>query len=181
MYGVEDLDVVNRKDPAKGTWTTEVWTKRAFDAHTLVLAPYTSSIKDTRLTARHPAPVGLPVTGRGKSYASSDGVALSLDGRCRTLIAAPGSTSDEGDTGSLYWAVTRVDEEEEANLEFQTLTWNMELKVILPPPLKKARPPVKTSTWSPHELPTFQLLTNPKPLEKATKLTVHMGKPGKKG
>ena len=178
-HGVEDLDLVNRRDPAKGTWTTEVWTKKPFPAHTLVLVPYSSSVKDTHLTAQHHAPVGMPATGRGKNH-SAPGVSMSLDGRCRTNIAAPGSTSDEGDTGSLYWAVTRVDDPEQANLEFQTLLWNMELKVILPPAVKKARQPTKTSSWGPHELPTFQLLTNPQPLEKGVKLTVHIAKPFKK-
>ena len=105
---------------------------------------------------------------------------MSLDGRCRTMIAAPGSTSDDGDTGSLFWAVTRVDDPEQSNLEFQTLGWNMDLKVILPPALKKARPPTRTSSWGPHELPTFQLLTNPLPLEKGVKLTVHIAKPFKR-
>ena len=104
-----------------------------------------------------------------------------MDGRCRTNIAAPGSTSEEGDTGSLFWAVTRVDDPEQANLQFQTLQWNMDLKVILPPAMRKARQPTRTSSWGPHELPWFQILTNGEALEKGVKLTVHVAKPLKKG
>ena len=105
---------------------------------------------------------------------------MSLDGRCRTNINTPASNPDEVVTGSLFWAVTRVDDADQANMEFQTLQWNMELKVILPPALKKARPPTKTSSWGPHELPSFQLMSNPLHLPKGVKLTVHLVKPQKK-
>ena len=45
---------------AIGVWKGEVWTKRDFEPYEIVLAPYSSQIKDTHLTGNAHAGMAMP-------------------------------------------------------------------------------------------------------------------------
>ena len=103
--------------------------------------------------------------------AHAENVCLALDGRGKHLMAHDGSLDASEHKGSLFWLVTRTTDPDEANLEFDNVTWEQKIQVHLPGPATKKRKldPVE---WAQQELPQFPILVNKKPLEKNTKLAV---------
>ena len=49
-YSEKDLVVAHRKLEESGAFTTEVWTRRDFAANEILLAPFSSQLKDTHIT-----------------------------------------------------------------------------------------------------------------------------------
>ena len=163
QYTEEDLLICHRQN-SKGTWRAEVWTNRAFAANELALAPFSSQVKDTHLTAAANAVVGLPVHGRGKH---PDGWSLALDGRTRTSIAKAGTIDEQDHVGSLFWVVTRTTTASEANLVMEPMLWNSKVELKLP--AKKRKVHVE---WEADELPTIPLMTNKAAVKQKTLLKV---------
>ena len=87
----KDLVVAHRRNE-NGIWRDELWTARDFHANELLLAPFTSQLKDTHLMASGHAVVDIPKHGRG---AHPDGQSMALDGRTRNLIAKKGGPRRE--------------------------------------------------------------------------------------
>ena len=148
----------------QGVWKGEVYTKRDFEAHEILLAPHSSQLKDSHLMALTNAPVTLPRTGRG---AHPENTGLALDGRCRTLIASEGALDEKEYTGSLYWLVTRTGDPAEANLQVENVTFKQNIEVVISGHKKRKLAPVE---WDPSEMPSLPILTNKKAIEKHTKL-----------
>ena len=164
-YSEKDFVLVHRKND-KGNPKLEILTKRDFEPLEIMLAPYSSQVKDCNLMLSAHAVVNLPKTGRG---APPERNGLALDGRCRNVIANKGSTDPEEHTGSLYWAVTRTTDVKVANLDIEHITWQQEIKVNLPGGKKRKAQPIE---WSSSELPSFPALVNKKAIPKHTKLCV---------
>ena len=78
-WTLKDFVVVHRRTE-KGVWKGEVWTKRDFEAHEILLAPHSSQLKDSHMTHLSNVPVTLPRAGRGP-HPESQGMAL--DGRSK--------------------------------------------------------------------------------------------------
>ena len=114
----------------------EVWTKRDFEPYEIILAPYSSQIKDTHLTGSAHAGVALPKNGRG---AHPDNSSLALDGRLRNLIAKEGALDDKEHEGSLYWLIARTSGPAEANLYTENMAFKQRTEVILSGPAAKRR------------------------------------------
>ena len=94
---------------------------------------------------------------------------LALDGRSRHMMANKGSCSQEEHKGSLYWMVSRTTQAMEANLVFDTCTFQSQIKVTLPAPKKRK---THVSEWEHAELPARPVLVNKKAINKHTKLSV---------
>ena len=195
-YTLKDFVVLSRKND-RGAWRGEFWTKRDFDAYEILLAPHSSQLKDTNLTASAHAVVTLPRNGKG---AHPDNQSLALDGRTRSLIAASGSLDDLEHTGSLYWLVTRTPEVASANLQEELLTFEQHLKLHIPghvnvsyklfiytpllrcdrcllvpcrgPAGKKRK--LDPVDFEPAETPALPILINSKSISKHTKLCVFL-------
>ena len=168
-YSEKDFVIVYRKNK-QGMFKSEIWTKRDFEPLEIMLAPYSSQIKDSHLTTSAHAPLTLPKTGRG---CHPEDQSLALDGRCRNLMARKDLIDPEEHTGSLYWVVTRTSETKEQNLEFENFTWEQNIQVSMPSPVSKKRK-LDPVHWSSSELPSFPVLLNKKALKKHTKLCVFM-------
>ena len=147
-----------------------MYTNRDFEPFEILVAPYSSQIKDTHLTAAAHANITLPKVGRG---AQPEGHSLALDGRCRGMIAQKGTLSDEEHTGSLFWVISRVPEKKDANLTLENLSWSQEIKVTLPGPAAKKRK-VENVSWDAAELPSIPTLVNLRSIKKHTMLKVHL-------
>ena len=165
--GPADVLIAQRKAPS-GEWSCEVWTKRSFLAWELMLVPHTTQLKDSHLMWNYHAVVTVPKQGRG---AHPENMTLALDGRGKGMMAHDGTIGASEHKGSLFWMVTRTTDPDEANLEFDTVTWEQKIQVHLPGPATKKRKldPVE---WAQQELPQFPILVNKQPLEKNTKLAV---------
>ena len=94
-WTLKDFVVAHRRSD-KGVWKGEVWTKRDFEAYEILLAPFSSQIKDTHLTAGSHAGVTLPLNGRG---AHPQSLSLALDGRLRNLMAQEGAIDEKEHEG----------------------------------------------------------------------------------
>ena len=168
----EDLVVLHRKND-RGAPKAEVWTNRAFEPWELQLAPYSTQIKDTHLTAASHAVVSLPKHGRG---AHPENQCLALDGRGRSLMAKKGDLDEQEHTGSLFWLVQRTSDAAAANLSLEPLAWEHKIALTLP-----AKKKLKvTSEWDSSELPGIPLLVNKKALKAHQQLFVHQKEPEKK-
>ena len=195
-YTHKDFVVLTRKID-RGAWRGELWTNRDCEAYEILLAPYSSQLKDTNLTASAHAVVTLPRNGRG---AHPDNQSLALDGRTKSLIAASGSLDDLEHTGSLYWLVTRTPEAASANLQEELLTFEQHLKLHIPghvnvsyklfiytpllrcdrcllvpcrgPAGKKRK--LDPVDFEPAETPALPILINSKSISKQTKLCVFL-------
>ena len=168
-YGDQDFLVAYRRNE-KGLWKAEVYANRDFGPYEILLAPYSSQVKDTNLTAAAHANISLPKTGRG---AHPEGQSLALDGRCRSMLARKGTLSDEEHTGSLFWAISRVPDKKQANLTLDSLSWEQEIKVKLPGPPNKKRK-VEPVSWDSSELPSIPTLVNLQKIKKHTMLKVYL-------
>ena len=71
---------------------------------------------------------------------------------------ALGDTSEH--KGALFWLVTRTDVPEQANLDFEYVTWEQKVQVHLPGPKKRKVGPVE---WVHSELPSFPVLVTRRP------------------
>ena len=117
-FGKADLLVINRAQRLGYTGKTqEVWTKRAFEAGELRLAPQTSEIKECGWTGCASAMVQLPKALSRRI----GGKTLALDGRLRKDYRA----ASEGNLGvlpqkaaaaSLFFVMERTQAKKEANL-----------------------------------------------------------------
>jgi hypothetical protein len=163
-YSEKDLVVAHRKND-KGVWRGEVWTKRDFEPLELLLAPYSSQLKDTHLMATAHAVVSIPKNGRG---AHPENQSLALDGRTRTLVAQKGSIDDNEHIESLYWLVQRTPKPSEANLTLEQITWEQKISLTLPNNKKRKI----YVDWGSSELPAIPILLNKKAIAKHTKLMV---------
>ena len=165
-YSDKDFILAHRKNE-KGIWKHEIYTKRDFEPFEILLAPQSSAIKESHLMANAHAVVTIPKHGRG---AHPENMSLALDGRCRNVIANKGVLDPEEHTGSLYWIVTRTSDTKQVNLDWETCTWEQDIKLHLPGPAKKRK--VAPVQWSSSELPSFPVLLNKKAIKKNTKLCV---------
>ena len=157
----EDLEVVHRQNRA-GVWRTEVWTKRKFDANELMIAPWTTEIKDRLWTT------GLSTHLDFQRDAVPGGRMIALDGRGRSHLAHEDLKAHiKGETGNLYWAITRTPDAKNANLRtsFTQVTFPG-IRVQVP------GEPQKLLGFKVTDLPQIPVIVNPKPLEQHTKLTV---------
>ena len=168
VYTNTDVSIVNRKND-KGVWRSEVWTRRDFEAYQIMLAPYSSAIKETAILAPMHANVNLPKHGRG---AHPENKSLALDGRSRNMIAPAGMVMQEQLTGSLFWALARSSEKKDANLEFEMVPWEFQTKVCLPGPGPAKKRKTQAHEWSEYELPQFPMIVNKKAVPKNTQLVV---------
>ena len=160
-YDTSDLIICQRAND-KGIWRTEVWTAREFAPGDLMLAPYTSQMKDTHLTSFAHVQVGLPKCGWGAS--KLEGVAL--DGRSRNSIQAKDSLGDGIEkTGSLFWMVQRTTEKTEANLFQEPLT--IKGNFAVGGGSKKLK---LTLEWDSANMPTIPILSNKKVLKEHVQL-----------
>ena len=165
-YKDADFHIVNRRHE-KGTWITEIYTKRDFEALEILLAPFSSQLKNTHLTHGANAVVALPKHGRGSHH---DNGTLALDGRGNKTIAHKGVLDDEDHTGSLYWIVTRTDEKKSCNMSYKSVSWEQQIKIDMPAPGNKKR---KVSVdWATSELPMIPILVNLQKIPKQTQLCV---------
>ena len=153
----KDLLICHRRNP-KGLWKDEVWTLRAFQPEELVLAPVVDQLRTSHLTTPFCAAVGLPVRGPG---AHPEGSQLTLDGRYRQSIAAPGSVDTSKHTGILFYIVDRTVDESEANMSLDTVNWAYTVDLQLPTK-KKAKREVE---WKSQDLPNIPILVNKKGLK----------------
>ena len=170
-YTDKDLLVCHRQNK-HGVWKDEVWTKRAFAPQELVFAPLSSQVRETHLTATANVILGLPKHGRGSH---PENLSLAVDGRGRACLAKAGSIDGVEHKGSLFWLVQRTSTELEANMTFESTSF--ENKVSFTMPNKKR----KTSCdWSSTELPTVPLLVNKKAVPPNKLLAVFMAAPPKK-
>ena len=171
-YCEKDLVVVHRKSD-KGVWRDELWTNRDFEPLELLLAPYSSQLKDSHLMTNQHAVVSIPKHGRGKHPADQS---LALDGRGRTQLAKKGAIDDNEHIGNLYWLVERTSSTSEANLVIESINWEQKVTLTLPTNKRK-----KISVeWDASELPSIPILMNKKPLAKHTQLKVFHKKVEKK-
>ena len=171
-YSEKDLLVCHRQND-KGAWKCEVWTKRPFRPSELMLAPHTSQLKDTHLTAAANAVVGLPQHGRGKH---PDGGSLALDGRGRACLAKAGLIDSNEHTGSLYWLVERSSSPAEANLVLESVCWDHRVDLKLPRKKQKV-----SSDWQSQDLPAIPLLVNRKVIKEHVRLVVYQPEKKDKG
>ena len=160
----KDLVVAHRKSE-NGIWRDELWTARDFDANELLLAPFTSQLKDTHLMASGHAVVDIPKHGRG---AHPDGQSMALDGRTRNLIAKKGVLGESEHKGSLFWIVGRTSKASEANLSLEPISFEQKTSLTLPNNKKR-----KISVdWAASEMPSIPILVNKKALKAHTQLLV---------
>ena len=167
-YNEEDFTVVlrqpkpggDKKDPS-----VEVWTKKAFDPHTLMLAPSTTEIKDCYWTKGRSVMVNLPKT----VSKSLRGKTLALDGRRRNMFreakeANLGDQAKEETHGDIFFAIERTTERTKANLFLSYVEMPLHSSLTLPNGKK-----VKISLDSSY-LPDVPLLTNPHKIPARTRL-----------
>ena len=164
-YTSEDLVVAHRQN-SKGVWRDELWTNRNFAPHELMLAPLTSQLKDTHLTALANALVGLPRIGRGSH---PEGQSLALDGRSRVLLAPAGAIDGNPHGGSLFWLVGRASQASEGNMSLENFCCSQTLEFTAPfkLPNKKRKVPVE---WQQAEFPNLPVLSNKKAIKQHTRL-----------
>ena len=155
-YSDQDLVIVKRLN-CKGVPRAELWTKRAFDPYTLVLAPISSAIKDTHLMNSANCTIGLPKHGWG---AHPEGKALALDGRMR-------ASTDDDVRGALFWIVSRTSEASSANMVHEPIATKVDLSFQMPGKRRKT-----AVAWSPSEMPCLPVLVNTKAIKKHTMLSV---------
>lgn len=158
--------VVAQRQNKQGAWKSELWTNRDFKAYEIILAPYSSQLKDTHLTHSAHAVVGLPKHGVG---AHPHGGSLALDGRTRMFMAQANTMDEEEHTGSLYWVVARSSDDSLCNLSTDTFAW--EQKVILQLPGQKKK--VLAMQRSLGSLPSIPVIVNKKPIDKYTELVLY--------
>ena len=168
-FSEKDFVVAHRKND-KGIFKTEIWTKRDFEPLEIMLAPWSSQLKDSHLMVSAHAVVTLPKHGRG---AHPENGSLALDGRTRNLMASAGTIDKDEHVGSLYWSITRTSVLKEVNMEIEQATWQQKIQMHLPGPASKKRK-VDPIEWEPSELPSFPILLNKKAIKKHTKLCVYL-------
>ena len=166
QFTEKDLVVAQRQNK-QGAWKSELWTNRDFDAYEIILAPYSSQLKDTHLTQSAHAVVGLPKHGVG---AHPSGGSLALDGRSRMFIAHSNTMDELEHKGSLYWVVARPSDDSLCNLSTDTFAWEQKVLVQLPGHKKKK---VVAMSRSIDALPSIPVIVNKKPIEKYTQLVLY--------
>ncbi len=164
-FSDEDLQVVHRKGE-KGIWKDELWTKRDFRAFELQLAPISSQLKDTNLTAAHHAIVGLPESGKCQH---PDGKQFAFDGRGKTFMAEHGSISDGQRLGSFFWLVAKTGDSKAANMEMQSTAFECDYKLTLPAAKRR-----RTSHVSWVDMPEVPVYVNRKAIKENTQLVVYI-------
>ena len=132
----KDFDAIHRAPKAGGAEresSVEVWTRRCFAANEIILAPCTSEIKDRYWTYSKAVMVNLP---RSTSRALG-GKTLALDGRLRANFVEArqqnlGCPQQDAQFGSLFFAIERTTEKDQANLFLQYATMPLTSSVTLP-------------------------------------------------
>ena len=165
--GPKDLAVVHRPI-GNGEHRTEVWTLRKFAAKELLIPVVSLEIRDCLWTNKVFAFLGLPAAGAG---AHPEGKKVAFDGRGRHRITSKGSLDDTERKGHLCWVVERTKDPREANLDFDSVTGDIEVHLKVPGPGGKRRK--ATHSWPSEVLPSLPVLANAKALAQHTRLFVH--------
>ena len=124
----KDLLVCHRRN-SKGLWKDELWTLKDFKAEELVFAPLVDQLRTSHLTTPYCTQIGLPVRGPGAHPEESS---LTLDGRFRQSLAAPGSVDSSKHNGILFFMVDRSVDESEGNMTLETVNWEYSAHLDLP-------------------------------------------------
>ena len=163
----QDLAVVHRKN-SKGVWTDELWTRKDFKAGELILAPFSSALKESHFTKDAHAALALPKSGRGAHpYPADKKSSYALDGRGRGQLAKKGSIDDEEHLGNLFWLVSRNAKPSQCNMHFEPITWEYKVEMTLP--FQKRRK-LDSVSWKSRDLPTISVLVNKKDIPSRSKL-----------
>ena len=85
------------------------------------MLPFTPNLKDSHVQTKHSAPITLPLHGPG-AHPDGPNSYLSLQGRFQQSIAESGLLEPRDLTGSLYWAVQRISDEDQANMSLERFT-----------------------------------------------------------
>ena len=165
----KDLLVCHRRN-SKGLWKDELWTLKDFKAEELVFAPLVDQLRTSHLTTPYCTQIGLPVRGPGAHPEESS---LTLDGRFRQSLAAPGSVDSSKHNGILFFMVDRSVDESEGNMTLETVNWEYSAHLDLPLK-KKSRHSVE---WKSVDLPNIPILVNKKGIKEHTRLVVYQKVP----
>ena len=92
---------------------------------------------------------------------------VSLDGRFHGSIASKDLVDCSEHSGSLYWLVKRSSDKENANMDFETFTWEGHVQLRLP--WKKAGDHIE---FRPENLSSVPLLMNKKAIQAHERLVV---------
>ena len=145
---------------------TEVWTARSFKEHELVLAPWTTDIRDRMWTQ------GLAVSVKVPGEEIPGRRVFALDGRGRNhLEHAMPSKHVPGATGNLYWCVQRTSDHASANLTLKYCTVFGRDDLLVAMPGHRARSGIEEGT-----MPYIPVLVNDKAIPANTLLAAH-GRP----
>ena len=166
QYTEKDLVVLHRKNE-KGSWKTELWTKRDFSPSELLFAPLSNQLKETHLMALANVQVGIPKYGSG---AHPEGGNLSLDGRGSTVLAEPGRVDSQEHLGNLFWLVQRTSDKAKVNLTLESVAMQQQVTLNFPV-LKKKKQMVE---WDPADLPSVPVLLNRRAIKAHTRLAVYL-------
>ena len=167
-YDENDFTVVLRHPKLGGDKkeaSVEVWAKRKFDPHTLMIAPCTTEIKDSYWTKGRSVMVHLPKT----LDKLLQGEHLALDGRRRNKFleakeANLGEVEKDETHGDIFFAIERTLDESKANLVLAYVEMPLQSSLTLPNG-KKLRISLESSY-----LPDVPLLTNPEEIPAKTRL-----------
>ena len=168
----KDLVIAHRQSSTSGAWKCEVWTKREFKPHELLLAPVTSSVKESHSTG--PASIGVTLPFQGYGAHPTQGF-VSLDGRFHGAISAKDLVEPRELMGSLYWVVKRTSEQEAVNMHFETFTWQGSFTLKFP--WIKSIP--EPSQFLSENLPNVPLLANKKTIRAHQRLACFYETPKK--
>ena len=143
----------------------EVWTRRKFEANEDLFVPGTTEIKDRYWTQSKSVMVNLPRT----TSRSIGGKTLALDGRLRADFKEArsqdlGREAKPAQRGSLFFAVERTTEKDEANLFLSYVSSPVTAAVKLPGGKKLKL------TAAASELPEMPMLSNPHLVPAKTRL-----------
>ena len=174
-YAPTDLHIVTRNK--NGNKSSELWTARDFNEGELILAPMTHTTRISHLHNFNHAVVGFPKRGKGAYPGATESVEVGLDGRSRGIVCNAGSLQAAADqTGGLFWLIGRTSENSEANMAWESISWNLDV-TFTNMPRKKAK---LTSGWVATELPVIPILTNKKAIKAGIRLLAYQKKKEKK-
>jgi hypothetical protein len=115
----DDLTIIKRTNSKSEHF--ELWTKRAFKANTLVLAPCSTEYKDRYWTQHRAA-----LVGNSQAMHPTKNKNIIIDGRLRSV------PSKEGRSFALFWVVERSAEAKDLNLSQSFVGVDLGCKLNLP-------------------------------------------------
>jgi len=155
VFTAKDLMVVERASQDGKDSIQEVWTLRCFEKGELILVPVAHLMFDKLWTKDQCASVRMPENGH---FAWPTRRTVGLDGRHQGPI-------DQDGSGTLFWNVTRTDDQDASNLllEFTQVTFG-EVDVTFP------RAKRQRIYYGIQDTPQIQVLVNPKAIKQHTML-----------